>query len=64
MGWVASPFSGSSEVEMFEWRTSAWGERIGPLVKLAGRNWPQVLYVTICPQDKLCFNNETSRERR
>lgn len=36
---LASPFPGFSEEEVLEWRKSIPGERIGPWVKLAVRNW-------------------------
>mgnify|MGYP006951379982 CR=1 FL=1 len=49
---------------MSEWRKLVLGERIGPLVKLAGRYWPQGLYIRMSQSiDQVMINNETSRDR-
>lgn len=49
IGWMASPFTEFSEGQVLQWRKSIPEERIGPLIKLAVRNWPRRLYIRICP---------------
>ena len=46
---MALPFTGLSEVEVSEWRKLVPGEGIGPLVKFAGRYWPQGLDIRMGP---------------
>lgn len=48
IGWAASPLTGLSEAEVSEQKKIVPEKRIGPLVKLAGRDWPQRLSIRIC----------------
>lgn len=46
---MASPFTGLSEAEVSEWRKLVPGVRIGSLVKLADKSWPQGPYIRMGP---------------